>query len=118
MGMSVSEWRVFSKGSAIKRARRSGFLRDVAVALGNKGDPASAAMTAIQSELSWSVRSGHKRDHGGLVIRPLHAFDWLYHTHHVEHPIVEQDLALLSPALLPRFRDVARLVNPLRQPLP
>ena len=59
MGMSVSEWQVFSKGSAIKRAKRRGFLRNVAVALGNKGDPASVpALAAALSDEEPLVR-GH-----------------------------------------------------------
>jgi epoxyqueuosine reductase len=39
MGLSPERWREFSRGSAIKRAKRSGFLRNVAVALGNSGSP-------------------------------------------------------------------------------
>ena len=39
MRMSPDRWRGFSRGSAIKRAKRSGFLRNVAVALGNTGAP-------------------------------------------------------------------------------
>jgi epoxyqueuosine reductase len=35
MRMSEEEWDVFSRGSAMRRAKRSGFLRNVAVALGN-----------------------------------------------------------------------------------
>jgi epoxyqueuosine reductase len=37
MRMTPKEWDVFSKGSAVRRARREGFLRNVAVALGNWG---------------------------------------------------------------------------------
>ncbi len=37
MRLSPEGWREFSRGSAIKRAKRSGFLRNVAVALGNSG---------------------------------------------------------------------------------
>lgn len=36
MRMTDEEWDVFSRGSAIRRARRAGFLRNVAVALGNQ----------------------------------------------------------------------------------
>ena len=39
MSMIETEWDEFSRGSAIRRAKRSGFLRNVAVALGNTGDP-------------------------------------------------------------------------------
>jgi len=39
MRLSPEEWREFSRGSAIKRAKRPGFLRNVAVALGNSGSP-------------------------------------------------------------------------------
>jgi epoxyqueuosine reductase len=35
MRMSAEEWDHFSRGSAMRRAKRSGFLRNVAVALGN-----------------------------------------------------------------------------------
>jgi epoxyqueuosine reductase len=38
MGMSVDEWRAFAKGSPIKRTKRRGFLRNVAIALGNVSD--------------------------------------------------------------------------------
>ena len=37
MGMDEVAWEAFSRGSAIRRAGRSGFLRNVAVALGNWG---------------------------------------------------------------------------------
>lgn len=36
MRMSESEWDEFSRGSAVRRATRAGFLRNVAVALGNR----------------------------------------------------------------------------------
>jgi epoxyqueuosine reductase len=39
MRMSEAEWDEFSRGSAIRRAKRAGFLRNVAVALGNTGSP-------------------------------------------------------------------------------
>jgi len=50
MGMSVEEWRVFAKVSAIKRAKRRGFSRNVAVALGNGRD--SASVPALARALS------------------------------------------------------------------
>ncbi len=37
--MDEAAWDEFSRGSAIRRARRAGFLRNVAVALGNWGAP-------------------------------------------------------------------------------
>jgi epoxyqueuosine reductase len=37
MGMSEDAWEQFSRGSAMRRAKRAGFLRNVAVALGNWG---------------------------------------------------------------------------------
>jgi len=37
MTMGEAEWAEFSRGSAIRRAKRAGFLRNVAVALGNSG---------------------------------------------------------------------------------
>ena len=37
MAMDESDWEAFSRGSAIRRAGRAGFLRNVAVALGNWG---------------------------------------------------------------------------------
>src|SRR5690606_5091260 len=39
MGMDEAAWDAFSRGSAIRRAKRAGFLRNVAVALGNWGAP-------------------------------------------------------------------------------
>ncbi len=39
MAMDETAWDEFSRGSAIRRARRAGFLRNVAVALANWGAP-------------------------------------------------------------------------------
>ena len=59
MGMNETEWDAFSQGSAIRRARRAGFLRNVAVALGNWGSPAAAhVLTAALRDLEPLVR-GH-----------------------------------------------------------
>jgi epoxyqueuosine reductase len=50
MRMTEADWDEFSRGSAIRRARRVGFLRNVAVALGNTRDP--AAVPALTTALS------------------------------------------------------------------
>lgn len=50
MGMDEAAWDAFSRGSAIRRAKRAGFLRNVAVALGNWGAP--EAVPALKSGLS------------------------------------------------------------------
>jgi epoxyqueuosine reductase len=42
MTMDEKSWDSFSRGSAVRRAVREGFARNVAVALGNWGDPAAA----------------------------------------------------------------------------
>jgi len=58
MTMSVDDWRAFSAGSPIKRTKRRGFLRNVAVALGNSGDPAAVpALTAALDDEEPLVRS-------------------------------------------------------------
>lgn len=41
MALDEQRWEVFSRGSAIRRAGREGFARNVCVALGNWGDPAA-----------------------------------------------------------------------------
>jgi epoxyqueuosine reductase len=57
MRMSPDRWREFSRGSAIKRAKRSGFLRNVAVALGNTGAPeAMPALTEASADEDPLVR--------------------------------------------------------------
>jgi epoxyqueuosine reductase len=59
MSMDESGWEAFSRGSALRRARRSGFLRNVAVALGNWGSPeAVPVLTSALSDLDPLVR-GH-----------------------------------------------------------
>jgi epoxyqueuosine reductase len=46
MKMTEDEWDLFSRGSAVRRAKREGFLRNVAVALGNWGSPAAVPVLA------------------------------------------------------------------------
>jgi epoxyqueuosine reductase len=59
MKMNESEWDVFSQGSAIRRAKRAGFLRNVAVALGNsKSHDAVPALIDALSDQEPVVR-GH-----------------------------------------------------------
>jgi epoxyqueuosine reductase len=59
MAMDEAQWDVFSRGSAIRRAKRAGFLRNVAVALGNWGSPdAIPALTEAVRDLEPLVR-GH-----------------------------------------------------------
>lgn len=48
MTMSEAEWDAYSRGSPIRRARRAGFLRNVAVALGNWGS-AEAVPALVQA---------------------------------------------------------------------
>ena len=53
MGMDDGGWDAFSRGSPIRRAGRNGFLRNVAVALGNWGSPDAVPVLAdalIQEE--------------------------------------------------------------------
>jgi len=59
MGMSQEEFSVRFKGSPIKRAKRRGLLRNVAVALGNWGSPeAVPALAAALNDEEPLVR-GH-----------------------------------------------------------
>ncbi|HEX6062566.1 MAG TPA: tRNA epoxyqueuosine(34) reductase QueG [Longimicrobiales bacterium] len=59
MAMSEAEWDEFSRGSAVRRARRAGFLRNVAVALGNTRSPeAGPVLTRALRDLEPLVR-GH-----------------------------------------------------------
>ena len=59
MSMSEAEWDAFSRGSAIRRAQRAGFLRNVAVALGNAGSAdAVPVLAAALRDLEPLVR-GH-----------------------------------------------------------
>jgi len=59
MGMDEEQWDSFSRGTAVRRARRAGFLRNVAIALGNQGSPeAVPALTAALEDAEPLVR-GH-----------------------------------------------------------
>lgn len=49
MSMDEAAWEAFSRGSALRRAGRAGFRRNVAVALGNWGD--EAAVPSLKSGL-------------------------------------------------------------------
>lgn len=50
MGLSDEEFRARFRGSPVKRTKRRGLLRNVAVALGNSGDP--RAVPALMQALS------------------------------------------------------------------
>jgi len=65
MRISPERWREFSRGSAIKRAKRSGFLRNVAVALGNSGDP--EGVPALEEALL--DEESLVRQHAGWALR-------------------------------------------------
>ena len=67
MRMWPDRWREFSRGSAIKRAKRSGFLRNVAVALGNNGGP--EAMPALTEALA--DEEPLVREHAAWAVRQL-----------------------------------------------
>ena len=59
MSMNEAEWDVFSRGSPVRRAKRDGFLRNVAVALGNWASPdAVPVLTEALRDLEPLVR-GH-----------------------------------------------------------
>jgi epoxyqueuosine reductase len=59
MSMDEAGWEAFSRGSAMRRAGRAGFLRNVAVALGNWRSPAAVpVLTAALSDPDPLVR-GH-----------------------------------------------------------
>jgi epoxyqueuosine reductase len=64
MALSEDRWESFSRGSAIRRAGREGFARNVCVALGNWGNPgAIPVLTEALKDPSWLVR-----EHAGWAL--------------------------------------------------
>lgn len=59
MGLSDEEFERRFDGSPLKRPRRSGFLRNVAVALGNWGSPEAVPVLASALEDSEPLVRGH-----------------------------------------------------------
>lgn len=59
MGMSREAWTARFKGSPVKRAKYPGFLRNVAVALGNSGDPSAVEALARALEHEEALVRGH-----------------------------------------------------------
>ncbi len=59
MSLTEEEWDRFSRGSAIRRAKRSGFLRNVAVALGNWGSPDAVPSLAAALHDAEPLVRGH-----------------------------------------------------------
>ena len=59
MGMDEAAWDTFSRGSAIRRAKREGFLRNVAVALGNWGSPQAVPALVRALEDAEPLVRGH-----------------------------------------------------------
>jgi len=59
IGMDEAAWDEFSNGSAIRRARRPGFLRNVAVALGNWSSPEAVPALVRALEDAEPLVRGH-----------------------------------------------------------
>jgi hypothetical protein len=57
--LSEESWDVFSRGSALRIARREGFARSVAVALGNWGDPSAVPGADARAEGPRSAGPAH-----------------------------------------------------------
>lgn len=57
--MDEAAWESFSRGSAIRRAGRAGFLRNVAVALGNWGAAEAVPVLAAALEDEEPLVRGH-----------------------------------------------------------
>jgi epoxyqueuosine reductase len=64
-------WDSFSRGSAIRRAGRAGFARNVCVALGNWGDPSAVA---VLSEAPGDPEALVRR-HAAWALGRIHASD-------------------------------------------
>ena len=79
IGMDEEAWDRFSRGSAIRRAGRAGFLRNVAVGLGNWGAEAAVPALAralddadplVRGHAAWALgRVGSARARAALVAR-------------------------------------------------
>lgn len=59
MSMDEAAWESFSRGSALRRSGRSGFLRNVAVALGNWASPEAVPVLVSALEDSEPLVRGH-----------------------------------------------------------
>lgn len=88
MALDAADWDEFSRGSAIRRARRAGFLRNVAVALGNWGSeeavpPLVEALSdeepLVRGHAAWALGSiGSRAAREALVTRlPVEVDDWV-----------------------------------------
>ena len=85
MVMDEAAWDEFSRGSAIRRAKRAGFLRNVAVALGNWGAPEAVpalvraledAEPLVRGHAAWALgRIGTAEARAALVSRLVHEDD-------------------------------------------
>jgi epoxyqueuosine reductase len=79
MAMDDEAWDRFSRGSAVRRAGRAGFLRNVAVALGNRGEPDAAPALVralddpeplVRGHAAWALgRIGTESARAALVCR-------------------------------------------------
>jgi epoxyqueuosine reductase len=59
MEMDAAQWDEFSRGSPVRRAKRSGFLRNVAVALGNIGSAEAVPVLSSALEDAEPLIRGH-----------------------------------------------------------
>ncbi len=103
MGISREEFSTLFSGSPVKRAKRRGFLRNVAVALGNWGSPEAVPVLTralddpeplIRGHAAWALgrildRAGIPADGGLGVAEAL-----LVRLRREEDPLVEKELEL------------------------
>ena len=87
MGLSEEAWRARFKGSAVRRAGYEGFLRNVAVALGNSGDASAVGVLAA----ALAFPSALVRQHAAWALGRLGARDVL-----AARRAVETDPAVLE----------------------
>jgi epoxyqueuosine reductase len=65
IGLSQEEFSSQFKGSPIKRTKRRGYMRNIAIALGNRGDPDALSVLEkaledqeldVHSDLEWAIK--------------------------------------------------------------
>lgn len=115
--LSEEAWEAFPRGSALRRGRREGFARNVAVALGNWGDPSAVPVLTqglkdpdplVRAHVAWALGRVGSPEASAALMESLAAEEDVLVREEILRVLEPEPRAVNSPMLTryagPRYR--------------